>query len=1415
CSTEPDTSKVGSEAQGKRATHVNQLHASKTLYIDQLNKKLLYLFKSIYDWYHPDQTEESAKAFLKEYPYEPMDNGSLFLVHPYGKYREDIRYVISCKWKMEIYQYRVRYKEDEDVYTVRSAKASSLLDLVEQYRLTAVGKDGIRSIYSKETALSHLLYPIPWPRKYKDRCYHGLLGRTDAERVLMEGFKKRSTYSPFLIRDSNSEPGTLIISSMFVKKSDSTNRFEHRLVEFKNNLFEALECKEPNLMALAKSIEEKYRNHGDLMDLKVLNREGYNGVDTDVLEHHLPPSIKTMDETAIKIFREALEEGFENYHHVRVMVVGHHGAGKSSLTRRLLRESMEEVQSTDGVEIYTKRGRFQLSDHKWIKSDDKQENENEKLERIARYLTQRFPQGIPTYLSIRDFKKMETEEEKTSNYSNGSNLGGKPPAPSRSTFIEKDARTQPMNIQNKSGRSYDYPPNSQRTSVPHRNPSLKSLRGEPSKRTGDYLTPTSSPKSYPDPRVSVRRRKSSSSDSDDDDASDENDDRNYSNNFTRVLLDLKNKFVKSNENSNAIPVSPDDINDSDYVGNENDNTEKRSSSFDFDLVGNEQALKQDLEEVLRMSSKFLKNETGSITFWDFAGQTVFQTTHQAFMSSKAVYLLVTDVSLPIDHVITDDDDGQNTSGHKSVGEFLKFWLNTIHTYCHESQRGSPKVLVVSTHKDKTTNTQKEIEEHHREIKRVVKKKMLSPHLVPEMFCVDCNDTDEETFDKIRSKILEIAKDEDILTQKIPTSWIYLERKIMDLRKEGKKVLNFKEVKQLNRFCTLNLKDEKAIKVFLQFHHAIGNMLYYDEKGLDDIIILNPQWLVDAFKCFITSEKFLGLSPSESLLEEMKKTGHLSMEIIETLWSEREDQSYLENKEHIIKILERMDIISRPKRYMKDGESSEEMTTFLVPCLMSLDLSPHEEMKKTGQMTNENIETVWIEREDKSYSGKNKEQVTKILERMDIISRHKRYMKDGESRQELAKFLVPSITDLDSPTVRAKWLKSTNNIPALGFYFKDEFMPPAVFYRLLAACMAKFPAVEQNDVPLVFANTAVFRLDKLNFLLLAHDDFLIRAWVLRFSNTPFKKSSIHYTIKKFLEESLTIILEIYTSCSACPEHKLTKRCEDCRKCNANFPFRVVVQCSQCISSDTTFKGLHLWGDLESNESVVCADHDNVHVIESDDMLACWECPNTIHADNLTLSIKRSVSVLEMPIKMPYKTLGRLARRVSGYWEEIAYNLDLGDNFVETTKRNFPHLASDQCFHVLRTWYDTSPKEKRILRTLDDVFAKVDIDRETLQTLEAEELEWENNKYLDKQVSNRGIDIICNRLGKKSYQLAIELGLTPEETERIQMDFRTSIAQSREYINRWRQKAENPTYKVLLQALARVDVANYRDVLTHIY
>ena len=68
----------------------SNLHSNACIYF-------FLLHFSIYDWYHPDQTERSARKFLDEYPYEPLDHEAMFMVHPYGKGREDVKYVISCK----------------------------------------------------------------------------------------------------------------------------------------------------------------------------------------------------------------------------------------------------------------------------------------------------------------------------------------------------------------------------------------------------------------------------------------------------------------------------------------------------------------------------------------------------------------------------------------------------------------------------------------------------------------------------------------------------------------------------------------------------------------------------------------------------------------------------------------------------------------------------------------------------------------------------------------------------------------------------------------------------------------------------------------------------------------------------------------------------------------------------------------------------------------------------------------------------------------------------------------------------------------------------------------------------------------------------------------------------------------------
>lgn len=55
----------------------------------------------------------------------------------------------------------------------------------------------------------------------------------------------------------------------------------------------------------------------------------------------------------------------EKRHFVRVMIVGKNSAGKTCLMRRLLKESISDVCSTDGVDIVVRRCKINIDNGEW------------------------------------------------------------------------------------------------------------------------------------------------------------------------------------------------------------------------------------------------------------------------------------------------------------------------------------------------------------------------------------------------------------------------------------------------------------------------------------------------------------------------------------------------------------------------------------------------------------------------------------------------------------------------------------------------------------------------------------------------------------------------------------------------------------------------------------------------------------------------------------------------------------------------------------------------------------------------------------------------------------------------------------------------------------------------------------------
>ncbi|OPL33217.1 hypothetical protein AM593_08623, partial [Mytilus galloprovincialis] len=63
---------------------------------------------------------------------------------------------------------------------------------------------------------------------------------------------------------------------------------------------------------------------------------------------------------------ESINKGEEIYPHIRLVIIGENGVGKTCLMRRLLKQSIEGVESTDGINIDVANCKIRLRDGKWI-----------------------------------------------------------------------------------------------------------------------------------------------------------------------------------------------------------------------------------------------------------------------------------------------------------------------------------------------------------------------------------------------------------------------------------------------------------------------------------------------------------------------------------------------------------------------------------------------------------------------------------------------------------------------------------------------------------------------------------------------------------------------------------------------------------------------------------------------------------------------------------------------------------------------------------------------------------------------------------------------------------------------------------------------------------------------------------------
>ncbi|EGD79591.1 hypothetical protein PTSG_10437 [Salpingoeca rosetta] len=226
----------------------------------------------------------------------------------------------------------------------------------------------------------------------------------------------------------------------------------------------------------------------------------------------------------------------------------------------------------------------------------------------------------------------------------------------------------------------------------------------------------------------------------------------------------------------------------------------------------------------------------SFKIFDLGGQSTFYVFHPFFLTRYAVYLLVFSM---------EDLLHQDESKRTEAWEFMEHWLSSLHLHA----KGAP-VLIVGTFADRI-NERKE----HEQISRDIYSRLRHNPAFP---CVIHNDKhglwfwpvdntksiDDPMIQDLRQTISSTALAQEYVSQEVAVPYLHLYDKLNAIaRDEERPLLTFDEVVQIARTCGLRTREET--RTCLQFLHLYSMVLYYDSvPGMEDYVILSPQWAVD-------------------------------------------------------------------------------------------------------------------------------------------------------------------------------------------------------------------------------------------------------------------------------------------------------------------------------------------------------------------------------------------------------------------------------------------------------------------------------------------------------------------------------------------------------------------------------------------
>lgn len=325
-------------------------------------------------------------------------------------------------------------------------------------------------------------------------------------------------------------------------------------------------------------------------------------------------------------------------------------------------------------------------------------------------------------------------------------------------------------------------------------------------------------------------------------------------------------------------------------------------------IENDRESKECLRNVTEMFlQKIIPNEEDVFSmFWDFGGESVYYTTHPIFLTPKAIYLLVHDLSKDADALskpVSYQGRYKNyTDSHclKQNVDYLYFWMSLVASLAnhHDSDPSNttsktlpenlPPVFLVCTHADEPFG-RSDATTLGRSVYGSLKGKSSGTHLWKDFFVVDNTRSGKEPecsgVVHLRKEVRAACNELQKQGEAIPIKWLLFETVMKEKKEKGFKFISFEEARRTAaEECDICDKDQ--FRTLMKLLHDQRILIHFDETPeLDRLVVLDCQWLIDVFKSVITVKPYEGEDNKfAGLWKTFEEEGILKEELLKHVWS---------------------------------------------------------------------------------------------------------------------------------------------------------------------------------------------------------------------------------------------------------------------------------------------------------------------------------------------------------------------------------------------------------------------------------------------------------------------------------------------------------------------------------------------------